>query len=66
MSDEVIEELWQIKDDMASEHGYDLRRLAADLRHRQTEDGRRVVDLRALRQAGQRPHAPRSIPSGRL
>ena len=50
MSDEVIEELWRIKDDMGREHGYDVARLAADLQCRQREEGHRVVDLRALRQ----------------
>ena len=65
MSDEVIEELWRIKDDMAREHGYDLARLAADLRHSQTEECRRIVDLHALRKRGQRPPVPRSPPSRR-
>ena len=31
MSDEIIEELWRIKDAMAREHGYDVGRLAAYL-----------------------------------
>ena len=63
MSDEVIEELWRIKDDMARENGYDLARLAADLRHRQQEEGRRIVDLHALREGDQRQLAPRGVPS---
>ena len=49
MSDEVIEELWRIKDDMGREHGYDVARLATDLQRRQREGGHQVVDLRALR-----------------
>ena len=49
MSDEIIEELWRIKDDMGREHGYDVARLAADLQRRQREEGHRVVDLRASR-----------------
>ena len=57
MSDEVIEELCRIKDDMA--------RPAADLRHRLQEEGRRIVDLHALRESGQRQLAPRSVPSRR-
>ncbi len=32
MSDEIIEELWGIKDSIAREHGYGLRKLAAYLR----------------------------------
>ena len=34
MSDEVIEKLWRIKDEMAREYGYDVARLAADLQGR--------------------------------
>ena len=51
MSDEIIEELWRIKDGIAREHGYDVERLAAGLRNRVPEPGRRVVDLRAVREA---------------
>ena len=49
MADEVIEELWRIKDDMAREYGYDVARLAADLQGRQGKEGHRIVDLQALR-----------------
>ena len=31
MPDEIIEELWKIKDGMAREHGNDVRKLAARL-----------------------------------
>ena len=54
MADKVIEELWRIKDAMAQEHGYDIARLAADLQGRQGEEGHRIVDLQALRKAGER------------
>ena len=37
MADEIIEELWRIKDDMAREHGYDIDRLAAYFRRRERE-----------------------------
>jgi len=37
MTDEIIEELWKIKDDMAREHDYDLDTLVADLRLRLRE-----------------------------
>ena len=62
MSDEVIEELWQIEDDMAREYGYDVAWLAAALQGRQREDGHRVVDLQALREAGERGVAARGRP----
>ena len=32
MGDEIIAELWRIKDAMAREHGYDVKSLAAYLR----------------------------------
>ena len=32
MSDEIIKELWQIKDNIAREHGYDIDALVAHLR----------------------------------
>ena len=35
MTDEIIKELWQIKDSIAREHGYDLDRLAADLQSKE-------------------------------
>ena len=53
MSDEVIAELWRTKDDMAREYGYDVGRLAAALQAEQGGEGRRVVDLHALREAGE-------------
>ena len=31
MADEIIEEVWRIKDEIAREHGYDLDRLGAYL-----------------------------------
>ena len=62
MADEVIDELWRIKDDMAREHGYDLARLAADLRNSQGQGGHRVVDLHALRETRQGPVSASSGP----
>ena len=49
MSDEIIKELWQIKDSIAREHGYDIERLVAHLRKRKRPKGQQVVDLRARR-----------------
>lgn len=41
MPDEIIEELWQIKDSMAREQGNDVRKLAAYLQgvHPETPSG---------------------------
>ena len=54
MSDEIIEELWRIKDGIAREHGHDVERLAAGLGAGNRRPGRRVVNLRAVRDARER------------
>ena len=53
MSDEIIEELWQIKDSIAREHGNDVRKLAAYLQggileeHSSVSSQRSAVDILA-------------------
>lgn len=47
MADEIMKELWEIKDGIAREHGYDLDALVAHLQAKRARDDRRVVDLRA-------------------
>ena len=49
MSDEIIKELWQIKDSIAQEHGYDIEALVAYLQTKKRMEGQQVVDLSALR-----------------
>ena len=49
MSDQIIEELWQIKDSIAREHDYDIESLVAHLQTKQRPAGQQVVDLSALR-----------------
>ena len=45
MTDEIIKQLWRIKDDIAREHRDDLDRLVADLRSKDhTEKTRGPVD----------------------
>ena len=63
MSDEVIETLWRIKDDIAREYGYDVARLAAALRAEQGNAGHRVVDLQAQREPAQHPKPRTPHPS---
>jgi len=50
MADEIIEELWKIKNDIAEEYGRDVKALATHLREKRHEEERQVVDLRFLRQ----------------
>ncbi len=51
MPDEVMKELWEIKDSIAREHGYDIDALVAHLRARERPVGERVVDLAAVRRS---------------
>ena len=54
MSDEIIKELWQIKDSIAREHGYDIDALVSHLQSKKRPEGQQVVDLRAMRAAAER------------
>ena len=53
MPDEIIEELWRIKDSIAREHGNDVRKIAAYLQsmkrqeHGPAAPGRSAVDILA-------------------
>ena len=54
MPDEIIKELWEIKDAIAREHGYDLDALVRYLRGQEGARGGQVVDLsKAKRSEGQ-------------
>ena len=50
MSDEVIRELWRVKDDMAREHAHDVRRLAAYLQGVKPAESDRSVGRGAVSQ----------------
>ena len=41
MADEIIEEVWRIKDEIAREHGYDVDRLGAYFRERERQRAKR-------------------------
>ena len=49
MSDEIIEELWRIKDSIAREHGYNIEALVAYLQSKEKAEGRQIVDLSAMK-----------------
>lgn len=46
MPDEIITELWQVKDDLAREHGYDVRALAAYLQEKDRKEASEGVHKR--------------------
>jgi len=50
MADEIITELWQIKDAIADEFNGDVHTLVAHLRAKKHGENRAVVDLRSLKQ----------------
>ena len=53
MSDEIIEELWRIKDSIAREHGYDIEALVAYLQSKEKAEGRRIVNLSAMKKTAE-------------
>lgn len=44
-SDPVLTEIWRIKEEIAAEHDYDVRKIAAAAIEAQKKDPGRVVDL---------------------
>ena len=54
MADEIIKELWKIKDAMADEYCCDVKSLVAHMRAKKRVEDRQIVDLRSIRQAARR------------
>ena len=44
--DEVISEVWKLREEYAKKHGHDLRAIIADLKERQRTPFSRLVDRR--------------------
>ncbi len=57
MTDEIIQEVWRAKKQLAEQYHYDIDALAAELQRRQRESGREIVNLAKdnLLQTGGRP-----------
>jgi hypothetical protein len=53
MADEIIKELWKVKDVIAKEYGCDVKSLVAHLRAKKHEEEKQVVDLRSMKQAAE-------------
>lgn len=58
MADEIIRELWKIKDTIANEHGCDVKALVAHLKAKEHEAERSVVNLRYIKQTGGQASTP--------
>jgi hypothetical protein len=57
-TDEVLQEVWRIKDTLPASYGHDVDRLFADARKRQKLCGHRVVNLQGGRKTGSRKAKP--------
>ena len=60
MADEIIRELWRIKDEIAREYDYDLDALVAHLRDESRKSGRSPVDLSSSRAQAEREATERT------
>jgi len=58
MADEIIKELWQIKDSIASEHAYDMDAFVAYLRDRKHSGDHQIVDLRSMKKNAEQGAPP--------
>jgi hypothetical protein len=45
IADDVLREVWRIKDEISASYNHNIKRLCADMRKRQFESGHPVVDL---------------------
>ena len=45
VADDVLREVWRIKDELSASYGHDLDRLFAEARERQRQSGRPSVNL---------------------
>ena len=55
MGDEIIEEVWRIKDALGAKYNHDLRALAEAMRQRELAARRPIVDLSTHRKSGPTP-----------
>ena len=53
MADEIIKELWKIKDGIANEYGCNVKALVAYLRGKKHEGDQQLVDLRSMKRAAE-------------
>ncbi|MHA1919586.1 MAG: hypothetical protein ACTSWX_07565 [Promethearchaeota archaeon] len=49
MVDEILKELWEIKDNIAKEHGNDLDALTTWLKKRSITENRKVINLKTIK-----------------
>ncbi len=47
MNDEIMQEVWKAKDELAARHNHDVRSLSEYLRNKEKTTGHIVIDLHA-------------------
>jgi hypothetical protein len=57
MPDDILNELWAVKDAISREYEYDLEALVAYFRSKEVGECQRVVDLRAVRRSAEQHSA---------
>ena len=57
MADEIITELWKVKDAIAKEYGCDVKSLVAHLRAKKREGDNRVINHRSMKQVAEQKNA---------
>ncbi len=56
MADEIIKELWNIKDGIANEYDYDVKALAAYMKTKNCKVDYQIVDLRSKKQVAEQKY----------
>ena len=64
MADEIIKELWKVKDAIAKEYGCDIKSFVAHLRDKKHEEEKQVVALRSMKQAAEQNTEADARPRG--
>jgi hypothetical protein len=64
MADEIIEELWRIKDAIANEYGCDLKALVTHSQAKKQEEHRQVVHLQSIKPTAEPAAQPEPASSG--
>lgn len=58
MKDEILEEVWRVKDALAAKYNYSVAAMFADLREREKTSGRHYVDLSKPTKRAANPKRP--------
>jgi hypothetical protein len=57
MADEIITELWKVKDAIAKEYGCDVKAIVAHLRAKKRGEENSIINLRSMKQIPEQKNA---------